>query len=140
MKKYEVIRKVAISLLTLIMCSCNVRNSSKIDDEQRYLYIEVSGDNASGSYRTKIDTTEIIANNDSSAYLIAYKKICISQKASELTANELKKVSGGTMGNYESIHSFQLLNEKNELVKRYVVPDSVLAKIEEEIFSIKIED
>lgn len=140
MEKYEVMRKVAISLLTLIMCSCNVGNSSKIDDEQRYLYIEVSGDNASGAYRTKIDTTEIIANNDSLAYLIAYEKICISQKASELTANELKKVSGGTMGNYESIHSFQLLNEKYELVKRNVVPDSVLAKIEEEIFSIKIED
>lgn len=39
----------------------------------------------------------------------------------------------------EDIHDFRLLNEKLEEVDRSVVPDSVLAKIAQSIFSLKLE-
>lgn len=135
-------RKILIALTSIIVFSCSMGKSTMTDEDQdhRYLYIEASGDNASGQYRIKIDTIEIVANNDSMAYIMAFEKACISKKGSELAADELRKISGGTMGNYESIHYFELLNENYEMIVRNVVPDSVLSKIEESIFSIKIED
>lgn len=140
MKEMVNMQKIFIVLLSIMVFSCSLGKSAKTDEGQKYLYIEASGDNASGEYRIKIDTTEIIAKNDSLAYLIAYEKACISKKGSELAAEELKKISGGTLGNYESIHNFQLLNENYDLIGKNVVPDSVLAEIEKNIFSIKIED
>lgn len=128
-------------LLSLILISCNSGNSQKedteVDRDKKYLFIEVTGTNSLGVYRTKIDTTEIVSKNDSLAYLKAFEKACVSQQASRIATEELKKIMG-TKADDETQYGFRLLDEDAKEVK-HVVPDSILIRIQERIFSITTE-
>ena len=129
-------RNLIVAVLSLAVFSCCTSVSQKVDEDKKYLYIEVTGDRPFGEYRTTIDTVEIIAKNDSVAYLEAFEKSCISQQASVIVAAEMKKRGGTMYENDEIIHDFRLLDENLIEVKQNVVPDSVLIEIARSIFSI----
>ena len=99
----------------------------------------MSGTNSDGAYSTKIDTLEIIEKNDSLAYLKAFEELCLSQRASALYVEVMKEKMGDRFDGEEDFHDFRLLNENFEEVDRTIVPDSVLAQIAKNIFSIKME-
>ncbi|MCM1722937.1 hypothetical protein [Bacteroides ovatus] len=128
-----------VSVVSIVLFSCCTGISSNTDKDKRYLYIEVTGTNSHGDYRAKIDTLEIMEKNDSLAYLKAFEELCVSQRASALVAEVMKEKMGEHLDEYEEVHDFRLLNEKLEEVDRSVVPDSVLAKIAQSIFSLKLE-
>ena len=126
-----------VSVVSIVLFSCCIGVSST-DRDKKYLYIEVTGTNSHGDYRAKIDTLEIMEKNDSLAYLKAFEE-CVSQRASALYVEVMKEKMGDRFDGKEDIHDFRLLNEKLEEVDRSVVPDSVLAKIAQSIFSLKLE-
>lgn len=126
------------SVVSIVLFSCCVGISST-DRDKKYLYIEVSGSNSDGAYSTKIDTLEIIEKNDSLAYLKAFEELCLSQRASALYVEVMKEKMGDRFDGREDTHDFRLLNENFEEVDRTIVPDSVLAQIAKNIFSIKME-
>lgn len=133
-------KKIIVAcIVSMAIFSCCTGSSSKVDRDKTYLYVEVSGNNASGVYRTKIDTIEIIEKNDSLAYLKAFEKSCVSQWASVITAEEMRKHMGSRYEERDEYHDFRLLDENFEEVNHTVVPDSVLAEIAKSIFSIKLE-
>ncbi len=120
----------------MIVFSCCTSLSSNADKNKKYLYIEVTTTNYHGDYyRTKIDTLEIMEENDSLAYLKAFKELCVSQRSTEV----MKENMGDSFDEYEEVHDFRLLNEKLEEVNRSVVPDSVLAEIAQSVLSVKLE-
>ena len=126
------------SVVSIVLFSCCIGVSST-DRDKKYLYIEVSGTNSDGAYSTKIDTLEIIETNDSLAYLKAFEELCLSQRASALYVEVMKEKMGDRFDGEEDFHDFRLLNENFEEVDRTIVPDSVLAQIAKNIFSIKME-
>ncbi len=126
------------SVVSIVLFSCCIGVSST-DRDKKYLYIEVSGTNSDGAYSTKIDTLEIIEKNDSLAYLKAFEELCLSQRASALYVEVMKEKMGDRFDGEEDFHDFRLLNENFEEVDRTIVPDSVLAQIAKNIFSIKME-
>lgn len=127
-----------VSVVSIVLFSCCIGVSST-DRDKKYLYIEVTGTNSRGDYRAKIDTLEIMEKNDSLAYLKAFEELCVSQRASALYVEVMKEKMGDRFDGKEDIYDFRLLNEKLEEVDRSVVPDSVLAEIAKNIFSLKLE-
>lgn len=133
----KIIVACIVSMAIFTCCTTGTSSSSKEVEEKKYLYVEVSATNSMGVYRTKIDTVEILEKNDSLAYLKAFEKICVSQKASMVVAEQLKKAMGSKYEPYEDRYDFRLLNENLKEVDQTVVPDSILAAIAERIFSLK---
>ena len=125
-----------ICLLSLAIMSCNSNSSDpKNIKEKKYLYVEIYSEKVFGTNRAKVDTIEIIAKSDSLAYLKAFEKYCISQKASVLINEQLK--AAGVEEGYSSSHEFRLFNENSDEICENVVPIDVLKKIALKINAIK---
>lgn len=127
---------ICLVLLTIFSCRPNgvKQNSINIIKEKKYLYVEISSNKFLGVNRAKVDTVEIIAENDSLAYLKAFEQLCISKRADALVAERLK--AAGSNKEYKSIHEFKLFNEDYEEISKNVVPADVLMRIAIKINSI----
>lgn len=128
-----------ICLVVLTMFSCrpngSKQNTINIIKEKKYLYVEISSNEFLGEHRAKVDTIQIIAENDSLAYLKAFEQLCISKKADVIIAEQLK--AAGSKNEYKSTHDFKLFNEECEEVNQNIVPNDVLMKISIKVNSIK---
>lgn len=95
-------RKTLLFTLSAIclLCSCS--------KEYKYIEIVKEKDIIGSGYRTKkCDPIIIEAKNDTAAYLLAFKKFCISVKAHERTSNMLKGIE------YTIPEEFILLNNED---------------------------
>lgn len=112
-------------ILVILLVSCN--------SEKKYKYIEtVQETGILGSTDVTDNEPEIIkATNDSSAYVEAYSKFCISQKV----AQDMTKALGSSAG---IPLSFKLLNEQGENIANsvyFINKDSIEREIKKRIFS-----
>jgi hypothetical protein len=122
MKKFNI-----LSFLTIItlLTSCN----------KTYKYIEKVGEESTlgGSDTKDKEETTIKAKDDTTAYLEAFKKFCISVKAN-------KDISQSMGKSYSTPLSFKLLNDKGEDITNttFFASRTMREKeIEEQIFSLK---
>lgn len=121
-------KKITFLLFLSFMVSCNLKNKN-------YKYIEIVEEEGlmGGTERKEQEAKIIEAENDSIAYLEAYKDFCIALKISSDM-----KISYGNSANTPI--EFKLLNEKNEDISNLVVfKDKELREkeIKDQIFSME---
>ncbi len=123
------VRQCSFLLLVLVLAACQ-----QLKPDKTYQYIEIveeEGFFGSKSEKDK-EMVELKAPNDSTAYLEAFKKFCISMKVSQEMAAALGKV-------YSTPVHFKLLNDAGEDIAGTVTfPRKELreAEIAEHIFSM----
>ena len=121
-------KKITFFLFLLFMISCNLKNKN-------YKYIEIVEEEGlmGGTERKEKEAKIIEAENDSIAYLEAYKDFCIALKVS----SDMKSSVGNSAN---TPIEFKLLNEKDEDISNLVVfKDKELKEkeIKNQIFSME---
>ncbi len=116
-------RILVLGIFVLSIISCN----------KKYEYIEVKREKSeTGAIRKIEEDAEIIeAKNDSIAYLLAYEKFCISQKASK----DMEEVYGSSSTN-QPVY-FKLINEKGNDITftvEFQKKDSLKSVIHSQVF------